>query len=113
MDWPAGSAATPAGRIHAVAAIVFFLSVAYVSIFRSRDTLVLLPAAQRAAFAATYRLLGVLMVAIPLAVAAAHAVLADPHPRVLWLVEVAGIYTFSAFWLVKSREIALIEAGPA
>ena len=103
--------ATATGRVHAVAAVTFFLATAYVSLFRARDTVDLLPAAERPGFTRTYRLLGLLMVVIPLSVVAAHLVLADANSRMLWLVEVAGIYTFAVFWLVKSREIARIEAG--
>ncbi len=110
-DWPVGAPATPTGRLHAAAAIGFFLLVAYVCVFRSGDTLRLLRDEGRAAaFRATYRLFGVLMVALPLTVWAVHV--AAPGREVspvLFLVEAAGVYVFAAFWWVKSREIAAVE----
>jgi hypothetical protein len=80
-------------------------------VFRSGDTLRLLrDDGQAAAFRATYRLLGALMVLLPLTLWAVHAL--SPRredPRVLFLVEAAGVYVFAAFWWVKSREIAALE----
>ncbi|WP_375401912.1 hypothetical protein [uncultured Sphingomonas sp.] len=111
MDWPAGAPATLTGRLHAAAAIGFFLLIAYVCVFRSGDTLRLLrDEAQAATFRATYRLLGLLMVALPLAVWAVHALApARENSPVLFLVEAAGVYVFAAFWWIKSREIAALE----
>ncbi len=110
-DWPAGAPATLTGRLHAAAAIGFFLLVAYVCVFRSGDTLKLLRDEARAAmFRASYRLLGALMVALPLTVWAVHALSPgrDDSP-VLFLVEAAGVHVFAAFWWIKSREIAAVE----
>lgn len=111
MDWPAGVPASQTGRLHAAAAIGFFLLVAYVCVFRSGDTLKLLrDEAQAAMFRATYRLLGMLMVALPLIVWTAHALSPGREDSpVLFLVEAAGVYVFAAFWWVKSREIAAVE----
>ena len=108
-DYPASAPATWIGRLHGAAAIGFFLLIAYVCVFRSGDTLaVLADVARRHAFLRTYRVLGLLMVALPLSVTALR--FAWPGLRVAtFLMEVAGIWTFAAFWLVKSREIALIE----
>jgi len=109
MNWPATAATTWRGELHHAAATVFFLAIAYVAVFRSGDTLDQLTPERRGAFRMTYRILGTLMVAVPAIVFAVHRLAHEPHSRALWLIEVAGIYTFSAFWLVKSREIALIE----
>jgi hypothetical protein len=113
MDWPAGVAATLGGRIHGTSAVVFFLIIAYVALFRSGDTVSLLDAAARRRFTAIYRVLGGLMVVLPLGAVALHLLLPNPDSHVVWAVEVSGIYVFAAFWLVKSREIAQIERGPA
>ena len=109
MDWPAGAAATRHGHIHGIAAVAFFLAIAYVSLFRANDTLILLPPTDRAVFRRLYRLLGILMIAIPLMVAAIHFVAPRPNSPMIFAIEVGGIYVFAAFWLVKSREIARIE----
>ncbi|MBV8972617.1 MAG: hypothetical protein JO290_10035 [Sphingomonadaceae bacterium] len=109
MDWPAAAAATLRGRIHGTSAVVFFLCIAYVAIFRARDTTVLLDDARRSTFTAIYRTLGALMVVLPLGAVALHLLLPNPQSRVILGIEVSGIYVFAAFWLVKSREIALIE----
>lgn len=112
MDWPTGSPLSLHGRIHAAAAVVFFLAIAYVCIVRSGDTLALLPEATRRRFARRYRILGTLMIAAPLTVVAIHLLAPQPSSPVVWAIEVAGTWTFAVFWLVKSREIALIESGP-
>lgn len=114
MDWPEGSAATLTGRVHGAAAIVFFLAVAYVCLARAGDTLTLLPVPRRRAFARTYSFLGTLMVVLPVGVAGLHVLLGRAAFNVwVFAIEVAAIYVFAVFWLVKSREIALIEATPA
>ena len=108
MDWPAGAAWSLHGRLHYAAACVFFLAIAYVCLARSADTLTLLPAAEQRGFRRLYHLLGTLMIAAPVAVVVVGRIV--PNSLVLWGVEVTGIYVFATFWLVKSREIARIEA---
>ncbi len=109
MDWPEGAPATLHGQIHAASAVLFFLCIAYVAIFRARDTSDLLAEPSRGRFLATYRLLGILMVVLPLASVALHLLLPEPHSRVVLAIEVSGIAVFAAFWLVKSHEITVIE----
>ena len=111
MGWPPGTSDTMTGLAHNAAAISFFLLIAYVCIFRAGDTLaVIRDRAAAARFRISYRWLGVLMVLAPLTVLAAHLLLPRPdEPRFLFFIEAAGVYVFAAFWLVKSREIALIE----
>lgn len=111
MDWPPDAAWSLHGRIHYGAAVVFFLAIAYVCLARSGDTLTLLPPAEQRGFRRLYRLLGTLMIAAPVAVVVVGRIV--PNSLVLWGVEVAGIDVFAAYWLVKSREIARIEARPA
>jgi len=110
-DWPPGGPDTAAGTLHNFAAITFFGAIAYVTLVESGRTLRWMHDQARAArFRATYRLLGILMVALPLAVLALHLALPRPEkPAVLFFVEAAGVYVFAAFWLVKSREIAVLE----
>jgi hypothetical protein len=113
MDWPAapGVARSTIGMIHYASAVTFFLAIAYVCLFRSGDTLrIFNNEVRRLRFKRVYTSLGTLMIVVPLAIFALHLLLprAERNFAVL-LIEIAGIYVFSAFWLVKSREIALIE----
>ncbi|HVQ09323.1 MAG TPA: DUF998 domain-containing protein [Allosphingosinicella sp.] len=114
MDWPPNPAAQPTltGIVHQTAAVLFFLSIAFVCLFCSGDTLELVTdQTRRRRFKAVYTVLGTLMIVIPLTVVALHFLMPGPADRspVVLLIEVGGIYVFSAFWLVKSREIAIIE----
>jgi hypothetical protein len=114
MDWPPNPAAQPTSTaiVHSAGAVLFFLAIAYVCLFRSGDTLDLMKEEERRRrFKRVYIVLGTLMVVVPLTVVALHFLLPGPADRspVVFGIEVAGIYVFSAFWLVKSREIAIVE----
>jgi hypothetical protein len=105
-----GVALVPEGtsKIHGVCAVFLFLCIAYVSIFRSNDTLkYVLDANRKARYTHTYRILGVLMIALPLtAFILISALQVDQtNKNVTFAVEFAGIWAFAAFWLVKGREI--------
>jgi hypothetical protein len=106
MDWPPGAGATWVGTVHYSSATAFFLAIAFVCLFCSGDTLAALKdERRRGRFRRIYAALGIAMVAVPL------AVLVLPFGSFVVLgIEVGGIWIFSLFWLVKSREIALIEA---
>jgi len=96
--------------VHGVSAVLFFLAIAYVCIFRSGDTLPLMNnPAREAKYKRTYQTLGVLMVVAPLAAAiliAGFQLHLDPGKRtVVFFVEAFAIWVFGAYWLVKSREI--------
>jgi hypothetical protein len=112
---------------HIVFAVLFFLCIAYVAIFRASDTLSLIDDAKRRQnFQRFYRLLGLGMAASPF-VAIALAYLFDPDSAARSLklfVEVLGVWMFAVYWLAKSREISetgaerlalegRIEASPA
>lgn len=109
MDWPPDSAAagsTSAG-IHSVCATIFFVMVAYVCVFRARDTLCLMgDAGRRRKFERLYLVLGILMVSTPAAVALLRQISAVvPIGYTTLLIEIAGVLVFASFWLVKSIEI--------
>ncbi|NNC72307.1 MAG: hypothetical protein HKN78_05460, partial [Sphingomonadaceae bacterium] len=114
MDWPEDAAATISGRVHYISAAIFFLAIAYVCIFRYKDTLQLMKdETRRAAFANSYRVIGALMVLLPPGIfaifqIAPRAADAQGFPVIL-AVEAVGIWVFAAFWLTKSKEIALLE----
>jgi hypothetical protein len=105
-----GSAPAIVATLHLASAITFFFAIAYVCVFRSKDTLKILKNPPRRQFRLGYRILGTLMIVLPLSVVLVHLLSGrvEPGSAVLW-VEVAGVYVFAVFWLVKSREIALIE----
>lgn len=109
MDWPpqTGQAMSTAAKIHSSSAAAFFVMIAYVCVFRSRDTLCILDdAKRRKAFERIYLIFGLFMLATPATVALLHAMSArmETSYKTL-LVEAAGVFVFAAFWLVKSWEI--------
>jgi hypothetical protein len=93
-------------KLHGLAAILFFFCLAYVSIWRSRDTLRLLKdAARREWYNRRYVLAGTAMATSPL-LAAVVALIADtPHPIFVFVVETIGVWAFCAYWALKSREM--------
>ena len=85
-----GDGATVVRAVHAVAAILFFACLAYVSVFRAGDTLSLVRDTSRAQMLQrVYRGLGIVMVASPLVALAAERVLRPPggEPSVVFFVE--------------------------
>lgn len=108
MDWPARAAASVSltACIHSGSAILFFVMIAYVCIFRARDTLFIMKShRRRRAFRRIYLLLGILMLATPAAVLALKVVAPDRSSRSTLWIEVAGVVVFASFWLIKSFEI--------
>lgn len=99
------------GKIHFSSGLVFFLAIAFVCLFCSGDTLKKLKdSARRLRFKRAYAGLGAAMIAVPLGVLALHFLLDRPGQSYFVLgIELAGLLVFAIFWLVKSREIALIE----
>ena len=98
--------------LHGTAAVLFFLSIAYVSIRRSRDTLRLLPPAKRDRYARSYFLTGLAMIASPLA-AATLSLLVDRESsttRAIFFVETFGVWTFAAYWWIKTLEMRETDA---
>ena len=117
MDWP-GEPGSTTNFVHFTSAVVFFLAIAYVCGFCSGDTLrIISDDARRRRFKRTYAVLGALMFVLPLSLLLIHflsdqlSVLPEDtdETRVVLWIEVAVIWVFAAFWLVKSREIARIQ----
>lgn len=117
MDWP-GEPGTTTNMVHFASGVVFFLAIAYVCLFCSGDTLrIIADGEKRRRFKRLYALLGMLMVVLPLSLFLIHflsdrlTVLPEDsdESRVVLGIEVAMIWVFAAFWLAKSREIALIQ----
>jgi hypothetical protein len=91
--------------LHATSAVLFFLCLAYVSIWRSRDTLRLLAVEKRESYNRRYVLTGALMIASPAAAIVASKVLTGSHRIFILSVEALGVWAFSAYWWVKTREM--------
>ena len=93
--------------LHNTSAVLFFLCIAYVSVFRSRDTLRLLPAERRARYAQLYLWTGLAMVLSPLAALGVSYLLeptSRPRTLVFWI-ESFGVWAFAAYWYFKTREM--------
>ena len=98
--------------LHGTFAVMFFLSIAYVCVFRAPDTLSLIRDAREATRLRTaYRWLGAVMVLSPMAAAALTFLL--PHGargRSVFFVEALAVLTFATYWLIKSREMSATDA---
>lgn len=107
MTWPEGS--VPQNKfffLHGACAIAFFICIGIICIFCASDTLNLIQdQAKRSRYRRSYFIFGVLMVALPLS-AACLKFFAPWRDWTIFWVEVAGIYVFSAYWLLKSYEIS-------
>jgi hypothetical protein len=90
---------------HGTSAILFFIAIAYVCIFRASDTLdEITNPARRAFFKRIYRILGGLMILFPLASALLLHFLNETS-SIVYFVELAGVWVFSAYWILKTLEI--------
>lgn len=96
--------------VHGVCAVLFFVCLAYVAVFRATDTLTLVKDQKRVrGYKATYRLLGVLMLGLPAVAAILVSLFEYGRPsdesKLVFFIEFAAIWAFGLFWLVKSHEI--------
>jgi hypothetical protein len=99
--------------LHGTFAVLFFLSIAYVCLFRASDTLSLVRDARRARRLHTvYRGLGALMIVSPAIAVALGSVMRSEGrgSSALFLVEAFAVLTFAAYWLTKSREMSATDA---
>lgn len=99
--------------LHRTAAVLFFICIAYVSIFRSRDTLYLLSERRRSHYSRRYLWTGLAMVLSPLAALVVQFVIdrgsnSAPDSEygvfVFWL-EALAVWAFAWYWAVKTREM--------
>ncbi len=109
--FPEWSSAPFGLSLHGLSAALLFISIAYICIFRSEETLRLITNEQkRSSFRLRYQLLGVLMVLVPLCIYVSHLLSPKSQPSlVVFWIETAGIVIFALYWLQKSREVALIQ----
>lgn len=91
--------------VHAVAAVTFFILAALSIFFYGQETVASIPdPEQRRSYGRVYRLLVVLVLALPVA-ALLIAWLMD-STMALFLVETAALYAFATFWIVKTYELS-------
>jgi len=107
MAWGCGDTC-PRFSWHGTAAVIFFLSIAYVCIVRSSDTLGLMSDQARADYyRKAYKMMGWAMIASP-AIAFALKLFLQPDPgkgSVIFFIEAVGVVVFGSYWLLKSFEI--------
>ncbi|GGY78594.1 hypothetical protein GCM10011613_24120 [Cellvibrio zantedeschiae] len=103
MRWPAPSAFDPFST-HGVFAAIFFISIAYVCIWRANDTLHLIVDEKvRKSYARIYKLLGILMLVLP-ALVWAWLYYLPLKKSLIFFIEMGSVYTFATYWVLKSRE---------
>ena len=93
--------------IHGACAVLLFLLMAYVCIFRARDTLdELKDEKQKNWYLIAYRILGSLMILVPI-IALGFAFVFQSLQQYTFFVEWFGVWVFASYWLVKSSELSL------
>ena len=101
------SAAGEKFSLHGFCAISMFICLVYVVWFRSGDTLGLLPpdaTPSPARYRLMYKIVGGVMLASPLTAFVANSILGTDTSFVFFI-EVAGIWAFAAYWLIKGSEL--------
>lgn len=112
---PTAATSTERGLVsilHGISAVLFFLCIAYVSLFRSHDTLHLLSPAKRGRYGWAYLGTGVAMIVSPLAAVLLSFAL-EPTSRfstVIFWAETFAVWTFAAYWIIKTREMRETKA---
>ena len=110
MEWGCG-AGCKTFTLHGTLAVLFFLCIAYVCIFRACDTLKLVPDRAKARrFKTIYHLLGWGMIVLPLAAVLLTNMLQALAGSAIFAVEASAAAVFAVYWLLKSREIAHTDA---
>lgn len=95
--------------VHGTTAVLLFACLAWVAIFCAGRTLRELPAQHRdkePRFRNAYRVIGAAMVTFP-AIAFVLNVVVSDLSKYVFFAEAVGVWTFSAYWYTKSREMAL------
>jgi len=96
--------------LHGTNAVLMFLCISYVVFFCAPETLSQMNDEKlRKKFRRYYWIIGVLMILSP-SFAWLLTVQFNQYNSIVFFVEMFGIWTFAAYWLVKSREIALTNA---
>jgi hypothetical protein len=94
--------------LHTGSAIVFFILLGIVAVLLSKGRLKdIVDRRRKRWFTAAYNAAGLAMVAMPIAVVALHFATGGQSHWVFWT-ECAGIWSFSAYWFVKTAEYRLL-----
>lgn len=116
MGWACGSTC-PKVSMHGVSAILFFLLISYVCIFRAGDTVkasVIPDPKERERYLFWYRVFGIIMASFPLLVTALEFFEVRPFGSyVVLVIEAVGIITFACYWILKTLEISRSKADRA
>lgn len=108
MGWGCGENC-PSISIHGICAVTFFVIIAFVCVYCSRDTLNLIrDEGVRARYGRIYKTLAIVMVLSPVVAFLLNAFFRQYNSRVFYI-EAFGILAFAAYWFVKSRELAVVE----
>jgi hypothetical protein len=100
--------------VHGTAAVLFFVCIAYVSLVRAADTLVLLRDDKTIKkYKAWYYGTGLVMIGSPLAAVIASAVFQrrGSESPTLFFIEAFGVESFAAYWIAKSIELRETSAA--
>lgn len=101
--------ASPSNKLHAIVAVSFFISMALVCLLCANDTINLLPEKDQDAFRRQYRIIGVVLLASPLA-AIIVSYASGQNSKYKFFAEAFGVWTFAYYWLTKSREFKITSA---
>jgi hypothetical protein len=103
------------GHVHGTCAVSFFLLLAYVALFRSKDTLgvdsglgQVLTAKDRRWYARQYNIAAALMIALPVSAVIITYWLGQ-HSFAVIAVECAAVWAFAYYWGIKSLEMKKSE----
>lgn len=100
-----GISEATASYIHGTSATLFFIAIAYVCIFTSHGTLkYIVDPRRRKFYQKIYYFLGAGMIAFPIASVLLLHFLKETN-SIAYFVELAAVWVFSAYWLVKTKEI--------
>jgi hypothetical protein len=109
MEWNCGSECAKYSA-HGICAVIFFLSIAFVCVRCSPDTLRLIKDEdEREKYRNLYIGLASTMVISPLIAFLINALFRQ-HGSLVFYIEAVGIFAFAGYWLTKSRELSLTQA---
>jgi hypothetical protein len=108
MDWPPGDTwriGSDREKVHYASAVLFFLLLAYVCLYRAHDTLPFLHDERRKRlFKNLYRVTGALMLGVPFVAIGLYCLEVKSW---VYAVEYAGVAVFLSYWVIKSTELRL------